>query len=91
MALIVAGGLGFLTLAELRRAARDRYAIWRKGDARVTQLPPLTAHTRIVLGSTAVLLVGGWALFAWIEWGGALAGMSSLDRIVNGLFRNAFV
>ncbi|HUG40350.1 MAG TPA: TrkH family potassium uptake protein [Longimicrobiales bacterium] len=76
-ALIIAGGLGFLVLEEVklhRRAAR------RGRAAR------LSLHTRIVLLTTAVLLAGGSVLFAAFEWRGALGGMGLVDRVTNAFF-----
>jgi trk system potassium uptake protein TrkH len=78
--LIVAGGLGFLVLEELwmvRRARRaDRHA-------------RLSMHTRLVLASTAVLLVIGLIAFTAFEWSGVLAHMTGLDRFANALFMSA--
>ena len=76
-ALVVAGGLGFLTLEELvmqRRAARDK-APFR-----------LSLHSRLVLVTTAVLIATGWILFGIFEWKGALGELSIMDRIVNSFF-----
>lgn len=76
MVLIVLGGLGFLTLEELRLQ-------WR---ARNGARPRLTLHSRMVLGVTALLLVGGWAVYATLEWNNTLAGMPAWARLLNGLF-----
>jgi trk system potassium uptake protein TrkH len=86
MALIVAGGIGFLTLSEVRRAVTDRrFFLGRRAELRGAH-SPLTAHTRIVLASTAILLVSGGVLFTWMEWSGTLGAMSIVDRLVNGMF-----
>jgi trk system potassium uptake protein TrkH len=77
MGLIVVGGLGFLTLEELhlwRRAAKEGRAF------------RLSLHSRIVLAATAVLVVGGWALFALFEWGNTLGGMPVSSKVANALF-----
>lgn len=81
MALIVLGGLGFLTLEELsartrrpRRAGGGRHAAW------------LSLHTRLVVVTTAVLLVVGTVGFAVFEWDGTLAGLPLRARLVNALF-----
>ena len=76
MTLIVLGGIGFLTLEE-------SYLMTVKRPARRIQL---SLHSRIVLGATAVLLVGGWGLFTLFEWQVALAGLPWWDRLTNGLF-----
>ena len=79
-ALLVAGGLGFLTMEELllwRRAARARRAF------------RLSLHSRIALATTAGLLALGWVLFGLFEWEGTLAGLPVVDRVVNALFLSA--
>jgi trk system potassium uptake protein TrkH len=79
-ALIVLGGLGFLTMEELtlRIRARRRRRLFR-----------LSLHTRLVLITTAALLIGGWVLYALFEWDSSLAGMGAGDKIVNAGFMSA--
>lgn len=76
-ALIVTGGLGFLVLDELNavRKARQRGRSYR-----------LSLHSRLVLATTAILLAGGWLLFAMFEWRVTLAGLPLLDKLANSLF-----
>jgi len=76
MILIVAGGLGFLVLEELRHATASRKAAG----------PRLSLHSRLVLRVTALLLVGGWLAFAVLEWSNTLEHLSVVDRLVNSLF-----
>lgn len=77
MALIVVGGIGFLTLEELhlRRRAGRQERIFR-----------ISLHSRIVLITTALLLVGGWFLFSAFEWRVTLAEMPIWARPLNSLF-----
>ncbi len=77
MALIVVGGLGFLTLEELflRHKAGQQERIFR-----------LSLHSRIVLVTTAVLLVGGWILYTLFEWRLTLGEMPLWARPFNSLF-----
>lgn len=77
MALIVAGGLGFLTLEEiyLRYQATSRKQVFR-----------VSLHSKIVLSTTLMLLLGGWLLFALFEWTGTLAGLGAGTKSVNALF-----
>lgn len=77
MTLIIAGGLGFLTLEELhlRRIAGKKEQIFR-----------VSIHTRLVLGTTAALIVGGWLLFAAFEWYHTLGELPVWARLVNALF-----
>lgn len=77
MALVVTGGLGFLTLEELGLRARAQRA------GRVFRL---SLHTRLVLATTAVLLAGGWLLYAWLEWNVTLGELAPGHRVVNALF-----
>ena len=77
MVLIVAGGLGFLTLEEVKaaRPRRDRVRPAR-----------LSLHSRLVLATTAVLLVGGWIAYAFLEWNRTLEGLAAPARGMNALF-----
>jgi trk system potassium uptake protein TrkH len=77
MALIVVGGLGFVTLEELY--------VWRRVRRKTTRFR-LSVHSRLVLGTTALLIVGGWIAFTAFEWDNTLAGMPLARRLVNGLF-----
>ena len=76
-ALIVAGGLGFLTLQELQAWA---HPFRRDRSVR------MTLHSRLVLLTTAGLVVAGWVIFAALEWDVTLVGMSTTDRLMNALF-----
>lgn len=77
MALVIVGGIGFLTLEELdlRRKARKSERNFR-----------VSIHTRIVLATTAVLLVAGWALFTGFEWRYTLKELPLWAKLTNGLF-----
>ena len=72
--LVIVGGIGFVVLADLG-------AWWRREDVR-----RLSTHTQLVLWSTALLLIGGTALYAAFEWQNTLAGMPLLDRLTNAWF-----
>jgi trk system potassium uptake protein TrkH len=73
-ALIIVGGIGFIVLADLR----SRYWV---GTSR-----RLATHTRLVLGTTALLLVGGLVLFLVFESPNELAPLSWPQRVVNAFF-----
>jgi len=75
--LIVLGGLGFIVLEEL---------YIRRGELRRTGSGRLSLHTRIVLFTSAILLLGAWILFALFEWRGALVDLGPGHRIINALF-----
>jgi trk system potassium uptake protein len=73
--LIIAGGLGFLTIEELHSRRR-------KGVRPVR----LSVHSSLVLGTTALLLVSGAVGFLWFEWSGVLGHMGAGDRLSNAFF-----
>ena len=71
--LVVAGGLGFPVLFELRRA-------WRAPRS-------WTLHTKIVTTATTALLAVGILGFTALEWTNTLGGMSLGGKAVAGLFQ----
>ncbi|HVE64462.1 MAG TPA: potassium transporter TrkG, partial [Mycobacteriales bacterium] len=73
--LVVAGGLGFPVLFELRRA-------WRAPRR-------WTLHTKIVMTMTAILLVVGPSMFLVLEWSNpkTLGPMSAAGKAVAGVFQ----
>ena len=71
--LVVAGGLGFPVLFELRRTWR-RPRTW-------------TLHTKIVVTTTAALLVVGALGFTALEWTNTLGGMDTGGKAVAGVFQ----
>ena len=76
-ALIVAGGLGFLTLQEIFPWI---YPIRRQRNYRIS------LHSRLVLVTTTVLVVGGWFALAVLEWDVTLKSLPTIHRITNALF-----
>lgn len=71
--LIVAGGIGFLVIEDLRaRFARRRRRV--------------TLHTRLALVTTAVLIAGAAPLFLFFEYDHALATHAWPHRVGNALF-----
>lgn len=75
--LIVSGGLGFITISETMR-----YYEKRKRPV----LNRLSLHTRLVLVTTALLLVVPVPMFALFEWNHTLAGLSVGDKLTNAFF-----
>jgi trk system potassium uptake protein TrkH len=89
MVLIVVGGLGFLTMEEVqqwhgKRRARRKAEGSRTGpDGKSFRV---SIHSRLVLATTAVLLVGGALLFTFFEWNVSLRELPAWARWVNGCF-----
>ncbi len=77
MALIIAGGIGFLTIEEFyqRYQARQAQKLFR-----------LSIHSRLVVITSLVLTLGGWALFSVFEWNASLVDLNVPDKLVNALF-----
>ena len=74
--LICAGGLGFVTMEELR----DLRVRTSRGRRR------LSVHSRLVLSTTVMLIFVGWVSFAVFEWRGVLSDMDMTDKVANSLF-----
>lgn len=74
-ALIVIGGLGFLVWQEL---------------ATVRRFKKFSVYTKLVLVTTAILLVAGTVLFAVLEWNNpaTLGPMSLGDKLLNSFFQS---
>lgn len=75
--LVVLGGFGYLSSAEIVRWRRREH----HGGAR-----RLSAHTFAALSVTFGLLMAGVVGFALLEWEGVLAPMPVADRLVNAWF-----
>ncbi len=75
MGLIVAGGLGFGVILNMRNTR----------DARRLRL-----HSKMVLTGTAFLILCGTLLFLWIEYENpkTIGGMNLFDKIVNSMFQS---
>lgn len=71
--LIIIGGLGYGVI-------RDTGRVFRKKR--------LGLHAKVVLITTAVLIVVGWIFFTAVEWNNTLAGLSPFGKIVGGFFQS---
>lgn len=78
MVLVVVAGLGFFVWEEVIRVR-----CWRK----------FSVYTKLVLITTLVLLVGGAAVIAWLEWNnpGTLGPMGASQKILNAFFQSVTV
>lgn len=74
-ALVIIGGLGFLVWEEV--------AVHRS-------FHKLSVYARLVLITTGVLLLAGWAATCVLEWNnpGTLGNMGTGDKLLNGLFQS---
>ncbi len=79
--MIVLGGLGFIAIVNLMNARP-----WGRPSNRLRYR--LTAHTRLVLISTAVLIVVGAVLTYALEYNNALAGLNAGDKILASVFQS---
>lgn len=70
--LIIIGGLGFL--------------VWRDLFQNKFHWSKYQLHTKLVLATTAVLLIGGWILFMILESNASLKGLSFGDRLLASFF-----
>lgn len=77
MALILAGGVGFLTHEEifLFVHSRVRHRAFR-----------FSLQTKLVLVTTVLLILGTLPLFAVFEWDNTLETLPAVDRLMNALF-----
>jgi len=76
--LIVSGGLGFLVMSEIRR----KFSFKRRALSR------LSLHSKLVLSTTAILIVFGMFLIGIMEWHNTLAPLSLHDRFLSAFFQS---
>lgn len=77
-ALVILGGLGFTVLAT---------AWLRAGNPR----GPVPLQVKLVLVVTAGLLLVGTIAYAAVEWDASLAGLSTVDKLLNAFFQSAIL
>ncbi|MFH1488794.1 MAG: potassium transporter TrkG, partial [Pseudomonadota bacterium] len=76
--LIVSGGIGFLVLSELKRRLPFKGRTWSR----------LSLHSKLVLSTTAILLVLGSVLITGMEWHNTLAPLPVSGRFLAGVFQS---
>jgi trk system potassium uptake protein len=75
--LIILGGLGFMVIIDV-----NRY-VWHKDKIR-----KLTLHTKIVLATTSILIIGGFIAFFVMEYHGTMQGFSIYKRFLASFFQS---
>ena len=78
-ALVTLGGLGFPVLDELWMRFRER----RRGPSR-----KLSLHARVVLTTSAVLVVAGTAAYLALEWNRTLGGRGLGEKLIASVFQS---
>jgi len=76
--LIVSGGMGFLVLSEIRR----------KFSFKHRDLSRFSLHSKLVLSTTAILIVSGMFLIVAMEWHNTLAPLSVPGRFLSAFFQS---
>lgn len=79
--LVVVGGLGFVVIRELLNRG-----VVSAGP--LQKLRRVSNHTRLVLVTSAALVTGGAIAFFFLEYDGALAGLSTPARLLAALFQS---
>lgn len=77
-ALIITGGLGFFVYHDILSFLKDRH-----------NNPSITLHTKIVLITTAVILLCGFTIICLSEWNQTLAGYTPFQKIEAAFFSAA--
>ena len=75
--LIVTGGIGFLVLSELKHRFPFSRQTWSR----------LSLHSKLVLSTTAILLISSSLLIVSMEWHNTLAHLSFPDRCLASFFQ----
>jgi len=76
--LIVSGGIGFLVFSELKQQFPLNHRCWSR----------ISLHSKLVLSTTAILLLFGSFLIIAMEWHNTLAPLSVPGRLLAGFFQS---
>jgi trk system potassium uptake protein TrkH len=76
--LIISGGIGFPVLSELKHRFSFRHRRWSR----------LSLHSKLVLSSTAILLMLGTLMILLTEWRNTLAPLSFSGRVLAAFFQS---
>lgn len=75
--LVIIGGLGFTTIIDLLRYVVEK-----------DRINSLNLHTKIVLVSTSVLILGGMISFLMMEYHGTMKGFTAPHRFLSSFFQS---
>lgn len=73
-ALVIIGGLGFL--------------VWRDVTNCGFHFSKYQLHTKLVLASSGILLIGGWLLFLIFEWNASMSELTAPGKILAAFFQS---
>jgi trk system potassium uptake protein TrkH len=76
--LIVAGGLGFLVISELKDNPPFTKRRWNR----------ISLHSKLVIVTTLALIVTGAAMVLFMEWKNTLSGMTVSRKIIASIFQS---
>ena len=88
--LIILGGIGYPVLVNMKAVVTKRARLiwrWLRGRYASLSIPNLyDLNTKIVLKTTAVLIVSGTVLIAFFEWDNTFAGMQTHEKLTQAFF-----
>ena len=89
--LIILGGIGYPVLVNMKAVVTKRARLiwrWLRGRRYASlSIPNLyDLNTKIVLKTTAVLIVSGTVLIAFLEWDNTFAGMQTHEKLTQAFF-----
>lgn len=89
--LIILGGIGYPVLVNMKAVVTKRARLiwrWLRGRRYASlSIPNLyDLNTKIVLKTTAVLIVSGTVLIAFFEWDNTFAGMQTHEKLTQAFF-----
>ena len=89
--LIILGGIGYPVLVNMKAVVTKRAKLiwrWLRGRRYASlSIPNLyDLNTKIVLKTTAVLIVSGTVLIAFFEWDNTFAGMQTHEKLTQAFF-----
>jgi len=76
--LVVSGGIGFLVLSEVKRQFSFNRRTWSR----------FSLHSKLVLSTTAILLIFSSFLIIGMEWNNTLAPLPISERFLAGFFQS---